>query len=139
MDTLKALVSLFNRPHGMNSIENCEDAAYLIFSEIKTRHGLAEARRIFRLWGPDPSPRRVAQVGNLGLLDRLDMMKPGPNVQRLARELAVENKALPRAKQRGAGGTDPMRLERQIRRQVLLRKQRISKGTWTGPFPDHEP
>jgi hypothetical protein len=95
------------------------------------------ARRIFAQWGTPPTAKKIGMIKNWGLLDLYDLMKE-PNVQELARKLAEENKALPRAQQRGPGATDPVTLEKQIRRQVTLRKARIKKGTWLGPIPATE-
>ncbi|HUI12549.1 MAG TPA: hypothetical protein VL048_03655 [Xanthobacteraceae bacterium] len=107
--------------------------AYLLFMLIRAHHGERTARRVFAKWGEPPSPKRLRLIANMGLLDRLDTMKPR-NVQRLARELAEENKKLPRAKQHGAGCTDPIELAQQIRRQVKLRDKAMAAGKWYGPI-----
>ncbi len=120
---------------GAESISGCAHMAYLLFMVIHEQHGERVARRIFAKWGTPPSALRQQQIANLGLLDRYDMMKPKPNAQRLARELAKENKALPRAKQRGVGSTNPVALEKQIRRQIEKRATSMRKGTWVGPLP----
>jgi hypothetical protein len=120
---------------GVESVTGAKHMAYLLFMVIREHHGDAAARAVFALWGTTPSAARLHQIANIGLLDRLDMMKPKPNVQRLAWQLAKENKAIPRSKQRGAGSTNPTALEKQIRRQVRERDDAMKAGTWLGPFP----
>jgi hypothetical protein len=121
---------------GSESVYGCEYLAYLLFMTIRAQHGDRIARRIFAKWGTPPTANQLNRIANMGLLDRLDMMEPKPNVQRLARELAKENKLLPRSKQRGAGTTNPITLEKHIRRVRDLRIAHMKKGTWAGPFPD---
>lgn len=117
---------------GMDTIGGCEDAAYLLFARIYRHHGIAEARRIFMKFGSAPTARKIAQIKNLGLLDRYDMMKPTPNVQRLARELAEENKTLPPRDRWGPRGTtNPATLDKHIRR---LRDERDERRGWCA-FP----
>jgi hypothetical protein len=62
-------------------LEECEQAAYKVFCEIMRRHGKTEARRIFLKFGRPPSNRKIGKIKNYALLDRHDMMKPGPNVK----------------------------------------------------------
>jgi hypothetical protein len=139
----RAIVKLLQKPdlgdlfvEGCESVFGCNHIAQELFALITARHGERIARRIFAKWGTPPSDRRRQLIANMGLLDSLDMMKPKPNVQRLARELAAENKKLPRSQQRGAGSTNPKALEKQITRIRDLRKAHMKKGTWRGPFPD---
>lgn len=61
------------------------------------------------------------------------MMKGGPRPLRLAKQLAAENRLLPRAEQRGAGSIDVMALEKQIRTLVKKRERDLAAGTWYGP------
>jgi hypothetical protein len=105
-----------------------------VFLEIRKRYGEREARRLFSFWGNPPTPARLRKIANLGLLDRYDMMRE-PNVQQLARELAEQNKQLPRSEQRGAGTPNPIALEKQIRRLLDERKRRMAADKWIGPFP----
>jgi hypothetical protein len=121
---------------GADSIPGAKHMAYLLFMVIREHQGDRAARRIFAMWGNPPTPARLQQIANVGLLDHYDMMKPRPNVQRLARELAEQNKTRPRSEQRGAGSTDPITLEKHIRRQIALRKKAMKAGTWLGPFPE---
>jgi hypothetical protein len=99
---------------------------------ITRAHSIREARRIFYRFGAPPSAERLRQISNYGLLDRLDFMRPRPVIQRLARELAEENKRLPRAQQRGAGGTEVLALEKHIRRQVKLREKGMRRAPGGG-------
>jgi hypothetical protein len=112
-----------------------KNAALHLFLEIRESLGEQEARHIFGMWGTPPTADRIKEINNLGLLDLYDLMKPKPDVQRLARELAEENKKLPRQQQRGAGSTDPIALALQINRVRKERKAAIKRGTWRGPFP----
>jgi hypothetical protein len=121
---------------GAETIHGCIHMAQLLFMVIRENQGDGIARRIFAKWGKPPSDSTLQEIANLGLLTRLDLMKPKPNVQRLARQLAEENKRLPRTKQRGAGSTNPIALEKQIRRIRDFRIAHMEKGTWSGPFPD---
>jgi hypothetical protein len=109
---------------GIDTIDGCEHAAYLLFTEIYTRHGIVEARRIFMKFGAEPTRTRLRLITNLALLDRYDMMKPRPNVERLAKQVAEQNKKLPREQQRGAGGTDWKNLDKHIRRMLDERDER---------------
>jgi hypothetical protein len=63
-----------------------------LFEEIKATFGEEEARSIFEVWGR-PSARRLQEWRKKKILDRLDLMGPiggGPNVKKLAREIARE-------------------------------------------------
>jgi len=110
---------------GLESERGCEQMAYLLFMLIREHHGDKAAHLIFAKWAKPASAAKLALIANIGLLQRLYRMKPKPNVQRLACELAIENKSLPRAKQRGAGSTNPITLEKLIRR---TRDFHIKKG-----------
>ena len=120
---------------GVESFFGAEHVVQLLFMLIREKHGDQIARRIFAKWGTPPSKSRLAMIKNIGLLDRFDLMRPKPNVQKLARQLAAENKNLPKDKRRGAGSTDAKALEKQIRRQIRERGEHMQKGTWLGPFP----
>jgi hypothetical protein len=119
---------------GAETILGARHMAQLLFMVIREHQGDRTARRIFAMWGTPPTDSRLKEIANLGLLDRYDMMKR-PNVRQLALELAEENKALPRNKQRGAGSIVPADLEQQIRRVRRERAAAIKAGTWLGPFP----
>jgi len=117
---------------GMDSIGGCKKAALDLFIEIEKHHGEKTARAIFAMWGTPPTKARIATIKNWGLLSRLDIMSE-PNVQQLAREVAEENKKLPRSQRRGAGSTSVIALEKHIRRQIDERKEKLANRTWCGP------
>jgi hypothetical protein len=119
----------------IDSVFGAERAAYTLFVQIKRYHGLQKARRILTKFGSPPTKRKQVMIANHRLLDRYDMMRPKPNIQRLARQLAKENESLPRNQQRGPGAIDAHALEKQISRQLKLRKIGMEKRTWWGPFP----
>jgi len=121
---------------GAESITGAKHMAQLLFMVIREHHGDRIARRIFAMWGTPPSKRRLSDINNLALLDRLDLMKK-PNVEQLARQLIAEHeKTVPKQKRRGASGIDAKNLAKQIRRQRDRRKAAMKKGTWYGPIPD---
>jgi hypothetical protein len=137
----RMIVKLLQKPNlgdlsveGCESVFGCKHIAQQLFTLITTRHGERTARRIFAMWGTPPTTRRLAMIKNFGLLGRLDLMEE-PNVQRLARQIAKENEGLPRKDRRGPGSTNPVALEKQIRRIRDLRTAGMKKGTWWGPFP----
>ena len=114
------------------SLSDSQFAASKLFHEIWTRHGEAEARRIFAAIC-EPTPRKMlAEIKNFKLLDLYDSMvddnmKPDPNVQKLALLLAKENEKLPRADRHGPRGTtNPQTLDKHIRRLLAERKTRLS-------------
>ena len=121
---------------GIDTIEGATRAALELFLKIRKHHGDVKARRIFAMWGTPPTPRRLAEIKNLRLFDLLDLMKPRPNVMKLARELARRNETLPRPERYGPSGSfNHEVLERHIFKLVAKRKKCIKAGTWTGPFP----
>jgi hypothetical protein len=120
---------------GAESLTGAKHMAQLLFMVIREHHGDRIARRIFAMWATPPTPARLQQIANAGLLDAYDRMRPTPNVQRLARERAERNKTLPPSERRGAGSVDPIALEKHIRRQIKSREKAMKAGTWRGPFP----
>jgi hypothetical protein len=113
---------------GLDTMPGAVNAASNLFREIERHHGLAEARRIFAKLASPPNARRLNHIKNESLLNQLDMMKPAPDVQRLARKLAEENKALPRGQRHGPrGSTNPVTLDKHIRR---LRDKRDNRRGW---------
>ena len=113
---------------GLDTIPGAIDAASNLFREIEKHHGLTKARRIFAKLASPPTARRLNQIKNESLLNQSDIMKPGPDVQRLARKLAEENMALPRKQHHGPrGSTNPVTLEKHIRR---LRDKRDHRRGW---------
>jgi hypothetical protein len=101
-------------------------AAYYLFQELVEQIGIRDAQRAFLHFGNGPSPRQLKQFKNKLLLDRLDMMKGGPNVQQLAEQIAQENaefnKALPPERNSEAQPTNQMSIDKHIRRLVDQRK-----------------
>jgi len=113
---------------GLDTVPGATDAASNLFREIERHHGLAKARRIFAKLASPPTARRLTQIKNESLLNQLDMMKPEPDVHRLAWKLAEENKALPREQRHGPrGSTNPATLDKHIRR---LRDKRDNRRGW---------
>jgi hypothetical protein len=113
----------------VDTADGARYAVHLLFMAISEFHGKEAAYHVFSKYSGPPAASRVAHIKNCGLLDRLDMMKPKPNVELLARQLAEENKKLPREEQRGAGGIDPFDLARHIRE--IMRKRK--KHPWRYP------
>ena len=103
-------------------------AAAKLFHEIKTEIGLEDARRIFKEIAGPPTPKQRAGWKNMELVMRYDCMAQ-PDVPRLARELAAENRNLPRELRHGpTGSTEPAILDKQIRRLLARRaSKRASK------------
>jgi hypothetical protein len=111
---------LFNEVR-KDGIDGWAYLANCLFFAIARHHGEAMARRIFNESGPMPKRLRAA-LRNASVLGRFDKMK---NVAKLARELAEENKKLPKEQQRGAGGTDAIALSDHIRTLIKARKRWI--------------
>jgi hypothetical protein len=106
-----------------NRLVESRFAAAELFHELWTRHGEAEARRIFAEIGRPSTAKMLAEIKNFKLLFLHDNMEPKPNVQKLARQLAKENEALPEEDRHGPRGTtDPQTLDKHIRR--LIRERR---------------
>jgi hypothetical protein len=110
---------------GVDTIPGAEYAAYLLFRLIEKHHGKAAAYRILTKFGTPPSAALINRIKNLSLLDRYDMMRPEPNVQRLARQLASENERLAREDRWGPRGTtNPLTLDKHIRRLLQGRNNK---------------
>ena len=98
-------------------------AATKLFQEMEKEIGLADARRIFKEIAGPPTAKQRAGWKNLQLITLYDCMKR-PNVRRLARELAKENRNLPRKLRHGpTGSTNLLVLDKQIRRLVARRRE----------------
>jgi len=117
----------------METIESAKSYALRLFIQIQIKHGEEVARKIFAGWGKPLSKTQRAEIKDWEILARYDQMSPWPNVQKLARELAEENKALPPDEQRGAGGIDENNMDEYIRRLRRDRKKGLADGTWQGP------
>jgi hypothetical protein len=106
--------------------DNCWFAAAKLFHEIKTEIGQEDARRIFKEIAGPPTKKQRAGWKNMELVTRYDCMER-PSVRRLARELAEENRNLPREQRHGpTGSTEPAILDKHIRR--LLANRRSKQG-----------
>jgi hypothetical protein len=109
----------------LDTIENAEHAAQLLFKVIQAMHGRDAAYRMLvglaKFFSP-PSAAQRNQFKNdaiLAMYDRDDE----PNVQRLALLLTTKNKALPKAKRWGPRGTtNPMTMDKHIRRLLKARE-----------------
>jgi hypothetical protein len=69
----------------------------LLFHELKAVFGEEKTRHIFEVFGK-PSARRLKELEHELVRDRLDLMGPhggGPNIKRLARQLAGEKRVNP--------------------------------------------
>jgi hypothetical protein len=86
-----------------------------LFMEIQEVLGDEKARRVFAIWGTPPSPARLNEIENQGIIDRLDLFTGG-NVKELARQMAVEKYVNPTPQQIETE-------ERQIRRLNAIRKK----------------
>jgi hypothetical protein len=107
-------------------------AASKLFHEIQTEIGLDGARRIFTMVVAPSTARQRAGWKNMELLALYDCMMPRSNVQMLARDLAEKNKKLPKENRYGPrGSTDPLALDKQIRRLIAKRtiKQRAYRSS----------
>ena len=104
-------------------------AAAKLFQEMEKEIGLADARRIFKEIAGPPTPKQRAGWKNMELVMRYDCMMTRPSVKRLARELAEENRNLPRELRHGpTGSTNPKVLDKHIRRLLAKRaSKRASK------------
>jgi hypothetical protein len=95
-----------------------------LFQGIQKEIGLEDARRIFKEIAGPSTPKQKAGWKNAELVARFVCMAE-PNVQRLARDLAEENRNLPRELRHGpTGSTNPAVLEKQIRRLLAKRKSK---------------
>jgi hypothetical protein len=109
-------------------IQGWAHLANCLLHAIARHYDLSTARNIFDWAGPMTRARMQTQFANIRVLLRLGDMQPEPNIAKLARDLAKENKKipeaerrkLPKALQRGAGSTDPVALEDHIRHLVTI-------------------
>jgi len=102
-------------------------AAAKLFHEMKREISLEDARRIFKEIPGPQTEKQKAGWKNLELISRYETMER-PSVRRLARDLAEENRNLPRERRHGpTGSTNPAMLDKQIRR--LLKRKSKKQGT----------
>jgi hypothetical protein len=114
-------------------IQGWAHIATCLLYEIARHYDLSTARSIFDWAGPMTTKQMQTQFTNVCLLERLARMQPKPNVAKLARELAEENKKLPKAQrrklpkaqQRGAGSTDPAAQEDHIRHLAKIGRDKL--------------
>jgi len=92
-----------------------------LFLEITEVLGDERARRIFAIWGTPPSASKLKRIQNEGVRIRLELMPGGPNVKKLAREIAHEKYINPKPQ-------EVENEERQIRRLNARQKPRPRKG-----------
>jgi hypothetical protein len=115
---------------GFDTIKGCEYAAHSVFMEIRDRHGLEAARRIFAALGAEPSKSRLRQIKNDGLLDGVDWMMEdkvhsdgsttkGMSIQAIARRYAEW------------WGADVLTVDKHIR--VLLKNRDRRRGWCAWP------
>jgi hypothetical protein len=97
-------------------LEAAKMKALDLFLEIRESIGDAKARWVFAQWGTPPSTRRLNNIESMAIIDRLDMMKPEPNLKELARQIAQETIANPTQ-------TEIDTIERYIQRLNAKRKQ----------------
>ena len=135
----RKLVRLFT---GSGTVVDFRIRAALLFDEIKERYGVAVAADIFQ--ATPPTPREINKLKREQLLDRYHSMRP-QSVERLARQLAEENKTLPPEQKHAYGSTTIETLKRYIfrllrgrREQPQTRFSRLLEDT-EKEFADDEP
>jgi len=98
------------------------DAANSAFSKLvwKTETSLNrhDARQVFSKWLETLGPKLDKKSG---VIIRLLTMRPGPNVAKLAREMAKENEVAPPGKRHGWDSTNETTLRRLIFREMQFR------------------
>jgi hypothetical protein len=103
-------------------------AAYYLFSELTERMGVDGARLVFAHFAKRPPKKLVRQIADSELLGRYYLMEK-PNVQKLAEQLAEENKKLPREKRKGPrGSTRSPTIDKYLRRLIKRNNQRRSQA-----------
>jgi hypothetical protein len=113
-------------PDPLGTAENCWCAAVNLFSEIKKRHGAAEAERIFATLGA-PSARQRRKFQNVLLWSYYEIgLAQGWSVKKIARHIAEQNSRSPAVDRIGPrGGQSAEALEKQIHR---LKDQHRRRG-----------
>jgi hypothetical protein len=109
-----------------------------VFFEGVRRFGLGRTRQCFANYVREPSALDLQAYGEMKLLERLNDMKPRPNVKRLVRELLAENRDpswSDRDRQLSADN-----LDKQIRR-LKSRKDKVAAkfGNVSPPLRPDEP
>jgi hypothetical protein len=82
--------------------------------------GSRRAKHIFQRFGSPLSKRRLQEIASMGIIDRLDIMKGGPNVKELARRIARERYSNP----------TPQQIETVERQIQKLNRKRNANPFW---------
>lgn len=115
----ESLLKLFSGP--IETREGAQIRALRTFLEIEKHHGEAEARRIFARLSKKPGKRGLKEREGFNVLARYDTMKPRPNVERLAAEIAKET---------GRTVDTAKGYINELRRR---RREMIKTNSWAGP------
>jgi hypothetical protein len=112
-----------------------------LFYEIEAAHGSEAARLMFERWAKEPTPAEIIKLKGWRILERYDLLpldeKGRKNKAQLAREIVVENEALPDDEQ-----VTPRRrptfptVYAYIGTLLRERRDAMEAGTWDGPDPD---
>jgi len=126
-------------PPEPDSLEDYKGRLGELFWEIARRFGRVQAQRLFGLWSkPDPGERPRAgdkypfirellsprEYKEWEVLELLEAMRPWPNKDVLAQQLAKKNKTLPRHKRYGSGTTDMAPMRKYIHRAEIKMKKK---------------
>jgi hypothetical protein len=123
--------SFGGEPLGIETPRGAALRVILLRDEILKHHG-SNMSRIFAQYTKPSTKREATELRDWELLARFDAL-PKPNISQFANALAEENKALARAEQRGAGGVNPVALDRYIRRLLRDRRDAMNRAQWDGP------
>ena len=120
-------------------VQGAHSAVERLFWRIEHQHGEAYARKLFAQRGRTPTKADGKERRKWEILDQLDQMHP-LNVRQFAKDLAEENRKLPKLARKGLGGIDPNTLEALIREVRRERTAKQKAGTWYGPpWPESAP
>jgi hypothetical protein len=98
--------------------------AYYIFTESVAHVGIDRTRSAFLHFGKPPNKALMKNIQREGLLRRYHMMKPKPNVDQLAEQIADENKKLPREERSGPRGSiNVSSIAKHLRRLIKQRNK----------------
>jgi hypothetical protein len=104
----------------VDPVDAAKLAAGHLFSEIKEELGEAAARQVFAMWGTPPTPNKLKRIHNEGVRIRLELMPGGPNVKKLARQIAHEKYTNPTPQQIE---TEERQIQRLNARRIPRRKE----------------
>jgi hypothetical protein len=120
----------------VKTLRGAEARLLSIFAEIVHHHGLEKTREMFENYVRLPTALDLEDYGKMKLLERLDNMKPRPNIKQLVRELIEENNALPSPDRH----LIPDNLDKQIRRLKRDRERVTARfGNVSPPLARDEP